>query len=342
MSMSRRLARLAAGLSAVALCTGLASCGQVEDSSTQSPSGSAPAAGFPVTITHKFGSTTINSAPQRVVVIGTSTDDLDAAVALGVTPVAFFTKDQVTPDGLYPWLAGKVDPARTQIFNATNGVDPEQVAKLSPDLILATGDYGLDQEYENLTKTGAAVVGYETEWGKQSWQQHVEVVGTALGKQAEAAKLVTDVEAKINSVRTELSGLAGKTFTASAGNTPGKIFTLVSNEDFAVRLIEQLGLKLSPTVTTVEKVAGSPTGVVGPEQFDKLDANLVLIGFTTPDNQSAFEGSQLVKNMAAVRTGNYLAVDMVTISQLRYPSALGIPWALDSLRPALEKVAKTA
>jgi iron complex transport system substrate-binding protein len=340
MSLSHARHRLLAGLSAVALCAGLASCGQVEDSSTQNQPAGAPSAGFPVTITHKFGSTTINSAPQRVVVIGTSTDDLDAAVALGVTPVAFFTKDQVTPDGLYPWLKGKVDPAKTQIVNASNGVDTEQVAKLTPDLILATGDYGLDQEYENLSKTGAAVIGYESEWGKQSWQQHVEVVGKALGKQAEAQRLIDDVEAKITGVRTALPGLAGKTFTASAGNTPGKVFTLVSNEDFAVKLIEQLGLKLSPTVGTVEKVAGSPTGVVGPEQFDKLDANLVLIGFTTPDNKNAFEGSQLVRNMAAVRSGNYLAVDMVTISQLRYPSALGIPWVLDSLRPALEKVAK--
>lgn len=321
------------------LSLGLASCGQVQDESSQGSSQAGDSARFPVTIKHKFGSTKIPEPPKRVVVIGTSTDDLDAALALGVQPTAFFTKDQTTPDGNYEWLKGKLDRNKTKVVNASNGVDPEQVAKHNPDLILATGDFGLDQEYPNLSKV-APTVGYKTEWGAQSWQEHVEVVGKALGKPDEAGKLIKRTEGKIDKVRQELPGLAGKTFSISMANAPGKAFTLVSRKDFAVKQIEQLGLKLSPSLRDVQRVSGSPTGTVGAEQLDKLSADLIVIAFASPDIQKKFESNPLVRKMPTVRDGGYQVADMQTITQLRYPSVLGIPWALDKLRPALEKAAK--
>ncbi|WP_158881404.1 ABC transporter substrate-binding protein [Amycolatopsis anabasis] len=325
------LAALAAG----ALSLGLVACGNVQDSSSQ-PS-SAPAAqpgAFPVSITHKFGTTTIDKSPAKVVVVGTSTDDLDAALALGVTPVGFFSKTS-SPEKVPSWLTGKLDPAKTQIVNATNGVDAEAVRKLSPDLILATADYGLEDEYPNLVKV-APTIGFEKEWGGQSWQQHVQVVGKALGKPAEAETLIKDTEAKIAKAKADHPGAQGKTFTASVGNAPGKIFTLVSKDDFAVKLVEQLGLTLNPAVADATKnEAGSPTGTLTPEQYDKLASNLVIIAFTSPELRKAFEDNQLVQN---VKNGNYLVVDMETISQLRAPSALGIPWVIEKLNPGLRKL----
>lgn len=339
-SGTRTRASLAALLVAM-LSLGLASCGQVQDESSQGSSQAGDSAQFPVTIKHKFGTTKISEPPKRVVVIGTSTDDLDAALALGVQPTALFTKDQATPDGKYPWLSGKLDPAKTKVVNAANGVDPEQVAKHSPDLILATGDFGLEQEYANLAKV-APTVGYESEWGAQSWQEHVEVVGKALGKQDEAGKLVARTEGEIEAVRKEFPGLNGKTFSISMANAPGKAFTLVSRKDFAVKQIEQLGLTLSPSLRGVQRVSGSPTGTVGAEQLDKLSADLLVIAFASPDIQKKFESNPLVRDMPAMKSGAYMVADMQTITQLRYPSVLGIPWALDKLRPALQKAAKTS
>jgi iron complex transport system substrate-binding protein len=332
---------LLAGLTAGALCLGLVACGSVQDASTQSsPTSAAPApSAFPVTITHKFGSTTIPKAPERVVVVGNSTDDLDAVIALGVTPIAYFAKSYSGTDGVPPWLTGKLDPAKTKIVNATSGVNAEQVGALTPDLILATASFGLDQEYATLSKV-APTVGYENEWGGQTWQQHLQVVGKALGKTAEADKLATETQTKIDQAKTDNAAIAGKTFTASVGNTPGKIFTLISEKDFAVKQIEEIGLKLSPGVASIGKdTAASPTGALSPEQYDKLSADLVIIAFTTPDLQRAFESNQLVKNLPAVKDGHYLVVDFDTIAQLRAPSVLGIPWALDKLTPGLKRLA---
>ncbi|WP_406689553.1 iron-siderophore ABC transporter substrate-binding protein [Saccharopolyspora sp. ID03-671] len=341
MSLSKRaqsgLRALVSGCLALALGIGITACGPADDA--PNPPGAA-GAGYPVTISHKFGSTSIPAPPKRVVIVGTSTDDLDATLALGVTPVAFFSKDQSTPDARYPWLAGRMDPAKTQVISSPSGVDLEKVVQAQPDLILATGDFGLEQEYPDLAKI-APTVGYQTEWGKQTWQEHVRVVGTALGKKTEADRLVADTEGKIAEVRHRHPGLAGKTFTLSLASSPNEVFTLVTPEDFAVKQIEQLGMKLSPSVAGAEQVSGSPTGKLGAERLDKLDADLVVTAFPNQVAQQGFEANPLVRRIPAVNHGAYVTPDMQTITQLRFPSVLGIPWALDKLRPGLEKAAAT-
>lgn len=339
-SSMRRIACLVISL----LCAVLAACGQVQDNSTKQGSaggsGPGPASAFPVTIKHKFGSTTIKEPPKRIATIGASADDLDAAVALGVKPVAIVTQDQLTPDAKYPWLTDKIDYSKTKVINASSGFNPEQLAGLNLDMILATGDFNLPEEYNALSKI-APTIGYEREWGKQTWQEHVNVVGKSLGKPQQAQQLITKTENYIARIGEENPRLRGKTFTASIGPAPGKIFTLVSPDDFAVKLLSQLGLRLSPSVRGVEQVSGSPTGVVGFEQLDKLDADLMVLGFTSPDLRTAFESSKLAKGLEAVRKGTYTVVDQKTIAQLRYPSVLGIPYAMDKLRPTLEKLAKS-
>ncbi len=85
----------------------LAACG--DDSgdakgSSASGSASAPAeeAAFPATITHKFGETTIESAPKRVVCVGLT--EQDTLMALGIVPVGityWFGDEKL--QGVYPW-----------------------------------------------------------------------------------------------------------------------------------------------------------------------------------------------------------------------------------------------
>ena len=66
----------------------LPACGDDEPASAGQGASAAPAAeesAFPVTIEHKWGSTTIESAPERVVVVGLR--EQDALLALGIVPV---------------------------------------------------------------------------------------------------------------------------------------------------------------------------------------------------------------------------------------------------------------
>lgn len=337
--MSRKLRTT---LLTVTLAAALAACGSVEDdepasSSSDGTSTSAASDAFPVTIKHKFGSTEITKAPERVVVIGNGgTDDVDALYALGVTPVAI-SKDALSADGIYPWLKDKIDTKKTELLDTLTAVDYEAVAALQPDLILATSDFTLDKDYKKLAAV-APTVGYETAWGQQTWQEHVKVVGQAVGKPDEAEKVIKETEDSIAAVKAKHPALDGKTYSLSIGNTPAKIFTIASEDDFAAKLMSEVGMKLTPTVTNIKTVSGSPTGELSFEQLDKLDADLVIIAFTTPDLKKAFESSALVKNMDAVKKDNYVVTDVATISQLRSPSVLGIPWALDNLEPGFAKV----
>ena len=333
--------KLLTTLLTVTLAAGLAACGSVEDDS-DSPSGDAKAdssSAFPVTIKHKFGSTKITQEPERIVVIGDGgTDDIDALYALGVTPVAV-SKDAFSSDGVYPWLKDRMDTKKTKLINTMNGVDFEEVASLQPDLILATSDFTLEKNYKKLSAV-APTIGYETAWGKQTWQEHVQVVAKAVGKEEQGEKAIRDTEDSIAKVKSGHPGLEGGTYSLSIGNTPAKIFTIASEDDFAAKLMSQVGLGLTPSVKNIKTVNGSPTGELSFEQLDKLDADLVVIAFTTPELKKAFESSALVKNMSAVKKGNYVVTDVATISQLRSPSVLGIPWALDNLEPGFAKLDK--
>ncbi|WP_329213994.1 iron-siderophore ABC transporter substrate-binding protein [Streptomyces sp. NBC_01485] len=342
--MSRKLLT---ALLTLPLAAGLTACGSVKDDEEKASSdkasadkaGTSSAAAFPVSIKHKFGDTKITKAPQRIVVIGGGgTDDIDALYALGITPVGI-SKDAFASDGVYPWLKDRIDAKKTTLLDTTNGVDFEKVAALQPDLILATSDFQLDKDYKNLAAV-APTIGYETAWGAQSWQEHVQVVGKAVGRTAEAAKVVAGTEAAVDKVKASHPALAGRTYSLSIGNTPAKIYTIASENDFAAKLMGELGLKLTPSITDIKTVNGSPTGELSYEQLDKLDADLVIIAFTTKDLQKAFESSALVKSMSAVKKGDYVVTDVETISQLRSPSAVGIPWALNNLEPGFAKFGK--
>ncbi|MFC8089711.1 iron-siderophore ABC transporter substrate-binding protein [Streptomyces sp. NPDC057301] len=337
--MSRKLLST---LLTVALAAALAACGSVEDDSNASTDASGDAkadssSAFPVSIKHKFGTTKVTKAPERIVVIGNGgTDDIDALYALGVTPVAV-SKDAFSKDGVYPWLKDRIDTEKTELLDTLTAVDYEKVASLQPDLILATSDFTLDKDYKKLAAV-APTIGYETAWGQQTWQEHVQVVAKAVGKEEQGAQVIKATEGSIAAVKAKHPKLEGKTYSLSIGNTPAKIFTIASEDDFAAKLMSEVGMGLPPAVKNIKTVNGSPTGELSFEQLDKLDADLVVIAFTTPDLKKAFESSDLVKNMSAVKEDRYVVTDVATISQLRSPSALGIPWALDNLEPGFKKL----
>ncbi|MEB3367620.1 hypothetical protein [Saccharopolyspora mangrovi] len=55
--------------------------------------------------------------------------------------------------------------------------------------------------------------------------------------------------------------------------------------------------------------------------------------------RQGFESNPLVRRIPAISSGAYVTPDVQTITQLRFQSVLGTPWALDELRPGLEKAA---
>lgn len=294
------------------------------------PAAASTGTGWPVSITHKFGTATMTAPPNRVVALG----DEDAVYALDITPVGISTTADQSP-----WLAGRVDTKATTLIDVSNGLNIEAVAALRPDVILGVNFFDMPKHYRALSAI-APTVAYEEEWGGQSWQEQALVVGRAVGREASARDQIARTEAAIADTRAASPGLAGKTFTMSYVFAPNEIVTLRSKHDPSVRLFNELGLQLAQPVTGLPQIApDNPGGALSFEQIEKLDADLVLMLYMSDELRRSFERNPLYRRLDAVRDQRFFALDLPTVSQLRTPTVLGVPWALTQVAPALRAAA---
>ncbi|WP_158574086.1 ABC transporter substrate-binding protein [Streptomyces triticagri] len=285
-----------------------------------------------MTLQHSQGKAELASAPKRVVAL--SAMDLDAAISLGVEPVGA-AKDPFAKSGVSPWLSDKLD-SETELINTTPDMPFEKIAALEPDLILATGDYGISKNYARLSQIAPTLAPGKSA-AEDSWQSREEKIGKALGKPDEAKKAVGDTEKLIAATARRYPKLEGRTFSASYAYSATQIATIASPDDFAVKFLQALGLEVNPTLQGTEKSASkTQPGMLSPEQAEKLASDLTVIGFTSPQVRNTLEkGPSFTK---VKTTGVYAPVDNATITELRNPSILGIPWLLDELAPSFKAV----
>jgi iron complex transport system substrate-binding protein len=311
----------------------LASCA----GETTSPAPSAPdtAAAFPVTITHKLGTTVIPAEPTRVVALGGA--DADVAVALGVRPVAMTGYFNAT-DGRAPWLAPKLGTAQIEILtgggeNSESEVPLEKVAALRPDLILASQYFGIDAQYDKLSRI-APVIAYQQTQITDSWQDQTMITGRALGRVDQARRVVSEVETKIKQVRDSHPEFQGKTASYSFHFAPDAIQTINSTSDYVAQLLSDLGLRLAPAVTALQGDQGAQISL---ERIDTLDADVLIMAYASDELRTSLESNPVFRAAPAVRSGHYLPVSVDAISALRLPSVLSIPYGLDQMEPGLAK-----
>ena len=146
---------------------------------------------FPVTVDTAFGEVTVDEEPVRVVALGWS--DAETALALGVQPVGASDWLGFGGEGVGPWAEGRYDEAPEII--ETLEPSYEAIAALEPDLILDTRSDGTQERYDLLSAI-APTVGQPEGVGpyQTTWQQQLELVGQALGKDDEAAALQDEVD----------------------------------------------------------------------------------------------------------------------------------------------------
>lgn len=333
----RRLAAtgtLLLGLGLVSACAG-------DGGGGGQPAANAPAApaaaGFPVTITHKLGTTTIESAPQRIVALGEV--DQDTLLALGVQPVAMAELTGIQSDGLTPWTAPKLSGTKPTLLKAGEAGFPlEQIAALKPDLILAGGDYYIDKEYASLSQL-APTTAYETGPAEDSWQTVARQVAKAVGKAGEGEKLVTDVEAKIDAVKTAHPELTGKRFALTSVFPSGNIGVLKSETDISVQLFTQFGLVLPEEIKTLP--GDGFAAELSMEKIKVLDVDLLLSHYNDDAaTQKKIEANKLFAGLDVVRRGSYVPLDLKAFWPLRTPTPLAVPYIIDQVVPQIAKAAK--
>jgi iron complex transport system substrate-binding protein len=332
-------------LAALAAVTALAltACGGSTDSSAESAdagSGSADGA-FPVTIPNAFGETTIESAPERVVVTGYT--DVDTVLALGVTPVAFqefATFPDATVPGLGPWAQD--EPAATagdiQVLPVAETPTVEQVLALRPDLVIAVGS-GLEQEeYDQLSALVPVLARPE---GSTAFLVDREAatlaIGQALGKQDQAQALLDDVDDQLSAAAQANPEFAGKTVTVVVPDTTGAGgYGVYVAGDTRVEFLRSLGFQLTDAVAALDTDTFFTT--VSAEQAPLLDADLLVVPalFSLEDTKAQLEADPVFSSIPAVQAGRVLYLSpSAEGGAISYNDVLSIPFAVDGLVPQL-------
>ncbi|SEP36103.1 ABC transporter substrate-binding protein [Amycolatopsis saalfeldensis] len=329
--MSHQIGRRAAlqGALATSLAAALTACGNGDQAAA--PQG-ASAPGFPVSIPGVEGKTTIPRPPQRVVSVG-QYRDADAAVALGVVPLITPDLGKFLPGGMSPWLRAKAGDHLPELYADTQ-LPFERIAALRPDLILGTDRPTLAQDYRTLSAI-APTVSSAAGYNKDTWPVTTRRVGTALGRRIQAEKLIADVEAQVKAAKTANPGFSGRTFTIGPVTGDGTITTISSAKDASALFFGELGLVLSPKVTSLPQTSIPGRSQVSPERLDLLDADVLVLTYTTPGSRAQTEAQPLFQQLAAVRRGSYLALDLTTAIALAFPSALSVPYGLSQCVPKL-------
>lgn len=337
--MARAWLLIAAVLAAFAL----AACGGDDDGAQAGATTAGSADAFPVTIDHAFGATTVDAAPQRVVTWGWGS--ADAAIALGVTPVAIpFQSYGGDGDGVLPWIREALDArgeaVPTVLPDSAEEPPYEAIAAAGPDLILAPYSGITEKQYELLSAI-APTVAYPGEAWATPWRETIQIVGTALGRDAEAAALLADIDARFARQAEEHPQLAGKSVAMvwDAGGT----FYVYKTADPRVEATLALGLTSDPSVDALANGDETFYYTLSYEKLDRLTSD-ILVSFADDEKLSrAFLASPHGRTMAQVREGRVApVVGKEFIAAVSPPTALSLTWGLDDYTEILATAADTA
>jgi iron complex transport system substrate-binding protein len=320
-----------AGLSALAIAPAVAACGDTTTDVSGGKAGPTEENAFPATVTHKYGETTIEKAPSRVVCVGLV--EQDALLALGIVPVAVTKWFGEAPGFIFPWAEDKLGDAELPtVLSDVNGVQIEKIANLQPDLII--GQYAgiSEKDYDLLSELAPTIAqsGEYADYG-MPWEESTLNIGTAVGQPKAAQALVDDVTAQIEKAAADHPEFAGKT---AAVVTPYEGLFIYGPEDPRGRMLQQLGFEF-PEVLLEDRSEEFGWSVSSERTSDLADVDAVV----WLDYGAADAGTQdLFEQTPAYAEGRYFDIsdkDGAYYVAHSFVTPLSIPYVLERYVPQL-------
>lgn len=343
--MNFRMTAAAAALAFVA--TGLSACatGSTEDTSDNAATEGltkAEAGAFPTTVKHVYGETTIEAEPKRVVALGWS--DADTVLSLGVVPVGASTHSWGgTKEGSTIWFDEALEEidgaeAPTRIDDTSNAISGAvaDIAKLQPDLIVATNSGMTKAEYDKLSKLGVPVVAMPGKAWMTTWTESLDMIGQALGRTKVADEVEADVKEEFEEAKEEYAGLQGKSAFVSWID-PKDTSAVGVYADSRGTVLEEVGLVMPAWVEAATK--GEAYGTVSAERAATLKADLALVTAESQADADTISKDKLLAKIPSFAAGTvwWDLPDHSTAYSLDVATALSLPYMVDHLLPELEK-----
>lgn len=279
------------------------------------------------TVVSEFGTTVVPAEPRRIVsVIGDI--DLEAMLALGVTPVGAGTQGGTVESGFAPHLEGRVDGIEPLAW--IDGAPVEAIAALEPDLI-----FTYDADSADVLSEIAPVVPRGS-WIGLEWKQDFLYVGEVLGLGDEAQAQLDDFEARAADLKEQLVEVTDGTTVLSPQVAYDHTQIYVDDdESFSAAVLTELGF----TLDDVAERDAADGIAVSFEQLVDLDADLLFWQVRQADDGSAdVEGLEVLRSnplferIPAVAAERYYEVPN---RPWYFPTILGATQILDDVEAAL-------
>jgi len=259
----------AAGLALLAT----AACG-APAATSETSSAPADTAGYPLTMEHTMGSTTIDTVPKRVVALDPSY--IDAALLLGADLVGYVQYRQDPKSPFAPYL-GDVAEATKDSVNVGTLAEPnlEKILELQPDLIVSA-KVRHEALYPQLSKIAPTIFSVST---GPTWKENVVFLGEALGKKAKAEELVKAYEDRAQKVGAEILAKKPDATYSLVRFTGGDTARLYSSNSFIGEIMTDMRIPRPKGAPDSEKEIFVP---LSSEQILQGDAGLVMVSAFTP------------------------------------------------------------
>ena len=293
---------------------------------------------FPVIITHKFGATTIEEAPERVVAIGYT--EQDYLVALGVIPVAVRSWYANETIAFLPWAEDEAGGAAPEILVMPFGnLNYEAILALNPDMISAVTAGITQEEYETLSQIAPTIAqsGEYVDFG-MPWQEITRTIGAAVGQADEAETLIAQVELLFEDARAQNPEFAAQTIVVAYNFGEARTYGYYTAQDGRGRFFADLGFVIPDELN---EIAGeSFFADISTERIDLLNQDvLVFLGLGFADGgQEAIESDPLIQQLDVVEAGNVVYIPAEYDDALQYSSILSLEYALEGIVPLLAAV----
>jgi len=320
----RRPHRLLLAVLGTASLLGTAACG----ASGQAADDDARKLATPVTVDHRFGTTTIETVPERIVTIDLQWTDV--MLSMGVEPVGY-SVDTFMPETRVPWQRL---PSGATALSLTDGVPVEQILALDPDLVVVSFSLTDQETYDLLSARVPTIAGPPAAEEVTPWQELVRTAGKILDETDQAEQVVSSVEEKVTATAAELPGLKDKTFVLAQYVVGDGITAVADDADGSSIFFQQLGMTMLPAIRAEGEKAGKARVQLSTERVDLLRSDLLAFLINGGDESDLADLPGFGK-----LPGTVALLDYPTIVGLNTPSPLSLPYSLTQLRPYLDTAA---
>jgi iron complex transport system substrate-binding protein len=291
------------------------------------------ASGGSVTVTHRFGETTVPAPPKRVVSAGFT--EQDGLLALGVVPIAVTNWWGDQPFAVWPWAQPKLGSAQPTVLTLSDGLQFDPIAALKPDLIVAT-NAGVDQDsYNRLSAIAPTIPQSGDEPFFEPWKTQANTIAQAVSQTNQMNSLVGGVDSSFADVAKNNPGLKNKKALLLQGTfyTDHVIATLPGwRTDF----LTQMGLVIPDSINAHAQPNDHRAFIPRDQIVPVLDAADLLIWTTESDaDQAALMADPSIMQLRATRQNTNIFTGKDLSGAIAFSSPLSLPFVAARLPPLL-------